>query len=68
MGIILFDTMSRPALDPPNLLSSGVGGSFLRVKRPGPEADYLSPSSAEMKECVELYIHFPIRLHGVMLN
>jgi hypothetical protein len=27
------------------------------VKRPGHEADHSHPSSAEVKECVELYIH-----------
>jgi hypothetical protein len=29
----------------------------LRVKRPGLEADHSPPSSAEVKECVELYFH-----------
>jgi hypothetical protein len=32
---------------------------FLGVKRPGREADHLPPSSAEVKECLELYIHSP---------
>jgi len=27
------------------------------VKRPGREADHSPPSSAEVKECVELYLH-----------
>jgi len=31
----------------------------LRVKRSGCEADHTPPSSAEVKECVELYHHFP---------
>jgi hypothetical protein len=31
----------------------------LRVKRPGREADLSPPSSAELKECVELYLHSP---------
>jgi len=26
------------------------------------------PSSAEVKECVELYLHSPMRLHGVVLR
>jgi hypothetical protein len=38
----------------------GTGGSSPGVKRP--------PSSAEVKECVELYLHSPIRLHGVVLS
>jgi hypothetical protein len=36
----------------PGLLSLG-------VKRPGSEADHSPPSSAEVKECVELYLHSP---------
>jgi hypothetical protein len=29
------------------------------MKRPGREADHSPPSSAEVKKCVELYLHFP---------
>jgi hypothetical protein len=29
------------------------------VKRPGREADHSPPSSAEVKECMELYLHSP---------
>jgi hypothetical protein len=32
------------------------------------EADHSPPSSAEVKECVELYLHSPIRLPGVVLS
>jgi hypothetical protein len=32
------------------------------------EADHLPASSAEVKECVELYPHSPIHLHGVVLS
>jgi hypothetical protein len=46
----------------------GNRGTFPEVKRPGREADHSPPSSAEVKECVELYLHSPIRLHGVMLS
>jgi len=31
----------------------------LGVKRPGREADHLPSSNAEIKECVELYLHSP---------
>jgi hypothetical protein len=42
------------------LLSEWVPGTLsLRVKRPGRVADHSSPSSAEVKECVELYFHSP---------
>jgi hypothetical protein len=66
---ILFGTVSRPALGPtlppiqwvPRALSLG-------VKRPGREGDHLPPSSVEVKECMELYLHSPIRLHGVVLK
>jgi len=32
------------------------------------EADHSPPSSAEVKERVVLYLHSPIRLHGVVLS
>jgi hypothetical protein len=51
---------------PPSLLSNGA--LSLGVKRPGREADRSPPSSAEVKECVELYLHSPIRLHDVVLS
>jgi hypothetical protein len=38
------------------------------VKRPGYEADHSPPSSAEVKEWVELYIHSPNTFHGVVLS
>jgi hypothetical protein len=37
----------------------GTRGYYPGVKRPGREADYSLPSSAEVKECVELYLHSP---------
>jgi hypothetical protein len=60
LGIFLFTTASRTALGPtqppiqwvPRVLSLG-------VKQPGREADHSLPSSAEVKECVELYPHYP---------
>jgi hypothetical protein len=68
-GDFLFITASRTALGPtqppiqwvPRALSLG-------VKRPGREIDHSPPSSAEVKECVELYFHCPIRLHGMVFN
>jgi hypothetical protein len=38
----------------------GTRGSFPGVKRSGREADHSPPSSAEIKESVELYLHSPI--------
>jgi hypothetical protein len=40
----------------------------LGVKRPGREADHSPPSSAEVKEWVELCLHSPIRLNGVVIS
>jgi hypothetical protein len=37
----------------------GTRGSFPGVKRPGREADHSSPSSTEVKECMELSFHSP---------
>jgi hypothetical protein len=61
LGIFLFTTaVSRTALGPtqppiqwvPEALSLG-------VKRPGRAADHVPPSSAEVKEWAELYLHSP---------
>jgi hypothetical protein len=46
----------------------GSRGSFLGGKTAGREADHSPPSSAEIKELVELYFHSPIRLYDVVLN
>jgi hypothetical protein len=35
----------------------GTRGSFPAVKQPGLEANHSPPSSAEVKECVELYLY-----------
>jgi hypothetical protein len=37
----------------------GTGALSLGVKWPGRGADYSPPSCAEVKECVELYLHSP---------
>jgi hypothetical protein len=60
LGIFLFTTMSKMALGsilPP--IQWVPGALSLGVKRPGREADYSPPSSAEVKECVALYLHSP---------
>jgi len=35
------------------------GALSLGVKGPGREADHLPPSTTEVEECVELYLHSP---------
>ena len=47
--------LSRPALDPPSLLSNGYRVSFPGVKRPGRGINHPPLSSAEVKERIELY-------------
>jgi hypothetical protein len=60
LGIFLFSTASRTALGPAQPLIQWVPGALsLGVKRPGCEADHSLPSSAEVKEWVELYLHSP---------
>jgi hypothetical protein len=60
LGIFLFTTMSRTALGPTQPPIQGVPGALsLGVKWLGRETDHSPPSSAEVKECVELYIHSP---------
>jgi hypothetical protein len=44
----------------------GTGGSFPGVKRQRREADHSPPACAEVKKTVDLYLHFPIHLHGVV--
>jgi hypothetical protein len=69
LGIFLIDTVSRPVLGPIQPPIQWVPGALsLGVKRPGVKLTthlHLVPSS---KECVELYLHSPIRLHGVVLS
>jgi hypothetical protein len=69
LEIFLFTTASRPAFgltQPPMQWVRGV--LSLGVTRSGREADHTPPSSAEVKECVELYLQSPIRLHNVVLS
>jgi hypothetical protein len=69
LGIFLFPNASRTALRPAQSPIQWVPGALsLGVKRPGREADHSPPFSAEVKEWVELYLHSPIRLHGVVLS
>jgi hypothetical protein len=60
LGIFLFTTASRTALGPTQTPIQWVpGGLSLEVKRPGREANHSRPSSAEVEERVELYLHSP---------
>jgi hypothetical protein len=60
LGIFLQTTPSRTALGPTQPPIQWVPGALsLGVKRPRREADHSPPSSAEVKEWVELYIHSP---------
>jgi hypothetical protein len=69
LGIFLFTTAYRPALGPTQPPIQCVPGAlFLGVKQPGREADHSTPSSAEVKECVELYLHSSVQIHGVVLS
>jgi hypothetical protein len=64
---ILFSTESRPTLGPTQPLIQWVlGALYPAVKRPGREADHshLVPRSRKM----ELHLHYPVLLHGVMLG
>jgi hypothetical protein len=60
LGILLFTTSSSPALGPIQSPIQWVPGSFsLGVRRPGRKADHSPPSSAEVKDWVQIYIHSP---------
>jgi hypothetical protein len=59
-GNFIFSTASRPALGPTQPPIQWVRGTLsLGVKRSGREDDHSPPSSSEVKECVELHLHFP---------
>jgi len=47
--------------------TKGTNGSSLGVESPGHEADRSHPSSAEVKDCVELYFH-SLSLQGVVFS
>jgi hypothetical protein len=60
LGIFLFTTASKPALGPTQPPIQWVPGALsLGVKRLGRESGHSPASSAEVKEWVELYLHFP---------
>jgi hypothetical protein len=64
-----FSSPQRPHrfCGPPSFLSSWYRELFpRRVKRPGREADHLH--LMPVSRMVELYLHFPIRVHCVVLN
>jgi hypothetical protein len=68
LEIFLFTTVSRTALGPTQSPTQWVKGAFpLGVKRPEREAGHSPPSSAEVKECVELYLH-PNMPSGVVIS
>jgi hypothetical protein len=65
----LFTATSRTALRPTQPPFQWVPGVLtLGVKRLGNESDHSPPSSAKIKEWMELYLHSPIRLHGRVLS
>jgi hypothetical protein len=58
LGIFLFTTAPGTALGPTQPPIQWVPGALsLGVKRAGREAHHSPPSSAEVKVCVELYLH-----------
>jgi hypothetical protein len=65
----LFYTSSRPALGSTHPPIQWVPGTLSPgINLPGREADQSPPTSAEVKKNVDLYMHSPIRLHGVVFN
>jgi hypothetical protein len=58
LGIFLFTTASRQALEPTQPVIQRVTVALsLGVKRPWREADHSPPYSAEVKECMKIYLH-----------
>jgi hypothetical protein len=69
-GNFLFTTMSRTAVGPTQpLIQQVLGALSLGVKQLGHATDHSPPSSAKVKQAsMELYLHSPIYLHGMVLN
>jgi hypothetical protein len=53
---------------PPNFVCNGYRVSFPGLKRPGRSANHAPPSSAEVKERVELYMYFLSRPSWLLLG
>jgi len=68
LGIVVFDIVSRPALDPTQSPIQWVPGDFsLGVKRLGREADHLPPSEPS-KNAWSYTSNSPIPLHGMVIS
>jgi len=61
-----FPHPSRPALEPTQPLTQWAPGFLPGVKRPGRGVDHPTPSSAEVKQMVELYLYSPLGLRGLL--
>jgi hypothetical protein len=69
VGIFLFITVSRQALEPTQPPIQWVPGALsLGVKRPGRESDHSPPLSAEVKNAWSYTSTPSIRFHGVVLS
>jgi hypothetical protein len=64
----LFATASLSALGPFSVLSNGFRNVTLRVKRSEHEADHSPPILCRGHEFLELYLHSPTCLHGLVLS
>ena len=62
----IFCTHPDRPLGPPSLLYNGYRVSFPGIKRTGRGVDHLPPTSAEVKESVELLSTSPVGLHGLV--
>jgi hypothetical protein len=69
LGIFLFTTASRTALEPTQPPIQWVPATVsLGVKQPERDADHSPPSSSEVKNAWSYTSTLPIRLQGVVLS
>ena len=65
-GDEIFGTCPDRSRGPPSLLYNGYRVYFPGVKQPGRRVHHPPPSSAKVKERLELYLYSPFCLHGCM--
>ena len=65
-GSEIFRTRPHRPCGPPSNIYNGYRVSFPGVKRPGSDVNHPPPSSADVKERINLYLYSPSGTHGLL--